>query len=139
MASSDAELPSKSPRKGDIILARIDFKRVNKEYLERVVELQAKLKKQNDLLKNLLFDAKTTIERKNNKLKELINYIKKLHLLLAYYKMRPEDFDKVGNISNLILDSEKIDEELEKKEMEYEVVEEIALNDNGEESGRATF
>ncbi|HXK66202.1 MAG TPA: hypothetical protein PK348_08045, partial [Spirochaetota bacterium] len=36
-----------------------------------------------------------TIDRKNKKMKELIEYIKKLHLLLAYYKLSPEDFNKI--------------------------------------------
>ena len=124
---------------GDIILARIDFQRVDKEYHERVIELQEKLKKQNKLLKKLLIDAKKTLDRKNRKLKELIDYIKKLHLLLAYYKLSPENIEKMGILPDLLLDSKRIEEEVEEKKIEYAEVEEFLLNEKGEETERAKF
>ena len=84
----------KDKNKDEIILARFDFQKVNKEYYETVLDLQAKLNKQNDILKQLLANAKSTIDRKNKKLKELVKYIRKLHMLLAYHKTNPEDAEK---------------------------------------------
>jgi hypothetical protein len=68
----------------EIILARIDFQNVNKEYYETAVKLQKKVQRQAELLKKVIADANSKIERKNRKLKELIDYIKKIHLLLAH-------------------------------------------------------
>ena len=65
----------------EIVLARIDFQKVNKEYYEAVVDLQSRLEKQNAVLKRLLKDAKNVIDKKNNKLKELVDYIKKLYAI----------------------------------------------------------
>ncbi len=123
---------------GEIVLARIDFKTVNREYYQTVQELQAKLKKRNDLLKKLILESKTVIDRKNKKLKELIDYIKKLHLLLAYYKLRPEDFDKLKFTPEIYTHAEKavepVVEEIETRVIEYTGVEEILLDEAGEES-----
>ena len=85
----------KEKEEGEIIIARIDFKKVNKQYYERIVELEEKLKKRTELLRRITIQARETINRKNNKMKELIEYIKKLHILLAYYKLSPEDFNKI--------------------------------------------
>ncbi|MDY6934547.1 MAG: hypothetical protein SVZ03_10045 [Spirochaetota bacterium] len=129
----------KEKETGDIILARIDFQRVNKEYHDKAVELQTKLKKQNELLKKLLLNSKETIDRKNIKLKELIDYIKKLHMLLAYYKLKPDDFNKIESISEILSESQKIMEEVEEKKIDYVQIEEFVLNDNGEEGEPANF
>jgi hypothetical protein len=79
----------------EIILARIDFQTVNKEYYETAMKLQKKLGQQATLLKKVVTDARTTIERKNKKLKELIDYIKKLHTLLAHLSANEEDLQKL--------------------------------------------
>ena len=65
----------KDKDKDEIVLARFNFEKVNKEYYETVLELEARLKKQNDILKKLLIDARDTIDKKNRKLKELIKII----------------------------------------------------------------
>lgn len=135
----------------EIVLARIDFKKVNKEYYETVIDLQSKLNKQNESLKKLLINAKETIDKKNNKLKELINYIRKLHLLLAYYEMDPEEVKKIRALPEKLLYEPEIDDKkikkdieedrnmvnmvIEEKDVEYTEVEEILLNEDGEEMG----
>ncbi|MCP4136575.1 MAG: hypothetical protein GY754_36735 [bacterium] len=73
----------KDEDKGDIVLARIDFQKVNKEYYDTAIKLQKKLNKQTELLRKVVTQSKETIERKNKKLKELIDHIRKLHTLLA--------------------------------------------------------
>ncbi len=126
----------------EIVLARIDFQKVNKEYYEAVVDLQAKLERQNEVLKRLLFDAKETIDKKNNKLKELVNYIKKLHFFIAYNnKLSPEEIEKLILSSRETIAKPKIVEEetegiVEEKIVEYTEVEEILLNENGDETGQ---
>src|SRR5208337_2306958 len=67
----------------EIILARIDFQKVNKEYYEKASVLQKKLSQQSELMKKFIREAKEKIDRKNKKLYELIDYIKKLHALIA--------------------------------------------------------
>ncbi len=124
----------------EIVLARIDFQKVNKEYYEAVIDLQAKLKKQNEILKKLLLDAKETIDKKNKKLKELVAYIRKLHLFVAYNKMSPEDVEKImlspGVItSKPVTDEKEIEEMIEEKIIEFTEVEEILLDEDGEEEG----
>ncbi len=74
----------KGSESDEIILARIDFQKVNKEYYETAMQLQKKVHQQGELLKKVITDARIKIERKNKKLRELIEYIKKLHLLLAH-------------------------------------------------------
>lgn len=66
----------------EIVLARIDFQKVNKEYYEAVIELQKKLQKQNALLKRVVTESREVIDRKNRKLRELIDYIKQMHELM---------------------------------------------------------
>ncbi|MGV7930505.1 MAG: hypothetical protein AB2L13_16655 [Spirochaetota bacterium] len=122
---------------GEIVLARIDFRRVNKEYYETVQELQATLKKRNAILKKLIVESKTVIDRKNRKLKELIEYIKKLHVLLAYYKLRPEDFEKI-DFSVPVYAAPPVAIEPREEEpivvVEYTEVQEKVLDDSGEEA-----
>jgi len=78
---------------GEIVLARIDFQKVNKEYYETAVVLQKKLKKQTEILKKVINESNTIIDRKNQKLKELIEYIKKLHTFIAYINTSPESLE----------------------------------------------
>lgn len=136
----------KTKESDEIVLARIDFQQVNKEYYETVVELQNKLEKQNASLKKLLIDAKETIDRKNKKLKELIDYIRKLHLLLAYYKMSPEDVEKILAEPGAVFyepapqeakPEKKIehDEYVEEKIIAFTDVKEILLDEDGNEKG----
>ena len=123
---------------GEIVLARIDFRRVNKEYYETVQELQATLKKRNEILKKLIAESKTVIDRKNRKLKELIEYIKKLHVLLAYYKLRPEDFEKIDFSVPLYTAPPPAAEAREEEQVAvigYSEVQEVMLDDAGEEEG----
>lgn len=124
---------------GEIVLARIDFKKVNKEYYDKVQELQQKLKKRTELLNKLVAESRRTVDKKNQKLKELIAYIKKLHVLLAYYKQSPEEFKKI-EIPSLIYkvvaqEAPVIDEKPGAKPMVYTEVEEVLLDDEGNEMG----
>ncbi|HMB19813.1 MAG TPA: hypothetical protein VKQ10_01995 [Spirochaetota bacterium] len=124
---------------GEIVLARIDFKKVNKEYYDKVQELQQKLKKRTELLNKLVAESRRTVDKKNQKLKELIAYIKKLHVLLAYYKQSPEEFQKI-EIPSLIYkvvsrEAPVIDEKPGSKPMVYTEVEEVLLDDEGNEMG----
>mgnify|MGYP006296995905 FL=1 len=124
---------------GEIVLARIDFKKVNKEYYDKVLELQQKLKKRTDLLNKLVAESRKTVDRKNQKLKELIAYIKKLHMLLAYYKQSPEDFQKI-EIPSLVYrvvkeEAPVMEEGPVMQPIEYTEVEEVLLDDEGNEMG----
>jgi hypothetical protein len=118
----------KSGDSDEIILARIDFQKVNKEYYETAMNLHKKLHQQKALLKKVITDAQTTIERKNKKLRELIAYIRKLHTLLAHLSASEED------LKNLKVSPEMLARsigttmtEREEREIEYEDVEEIVL------------
>ena len=48
----------------EVILAHIDFKRVDREYYEAIKLLEEQLKKKDELLKNLILKSKTIIDRK---------------------------------------------------------------------------
>lgn len=133
------ESVEKEKEEGDIILARIDFKRVNREYYDSVQELQAKLRRRNDVLKKLIIGSRDTIERKNKKLKELIEYIKKLHMLLAYYKLRPEHADKIPLSPEMFMAPPRQApvqevEEVEIPRVGYTEVQEVMLDDEGNET-----
>jgi hypothetical protein len=134
----------KDKNKEEIVLARFDFQKVNKEYYETVLDLQAKLKKQNEILKQLLVDAKITIDKKNTKLKELVKYIRKLHLLLAYHKTNPEDAEKFIISPDTLyyepvsvpVETDISKEPAEKKEKTiaiYAAADEFLLDDEGKE------
>ncbi len=69
---------------GEVVLANINFQRVNKEYYDATIELQNKLKKQTMLLHKVIKETKSIIDKKNTKLKELITYVKKLHAYIAH-------------------------------------------------------
>lgn len=123
----------------EIVLARIDFQKVNKEYYEKVNDLQQKLKKRNDLLKKLLLDAKDNIDKKNIKLKELIDYIRKLHTLLAYSKLEPGKIEVGDIMPDKLFEPEKpeVQEDVVvRKKIDFTEVEEIMLDDQGEETGK---
>jgi len=118
----------KSSESDEIILARIDFQKVNKEYYETAIQLQKKLNQQRELLKKVITDARSKIDRKNNKLKELIDYIKKLHLLLAHLSANEEELKKLKLSPELLMQtmSATITEKAE-RELEFEEVEETEL------------
>lgn len=114
----------------EIILARIDFQKVNKEYYEAAVTLQKKLQKQNELLEKVILDSRNKIERKNRKLKELIEYIKKLHLFIAYINKNQELIDTLTIPADLMTPAPRRYEETEPEIAEsiFEEVEEVPVN-----------
>ena len=129
----------KDKDEGDIVIARIDFQKVNKEYYERVRELQTKLKKKNELIKRLLMGSKETIDKKNRKLKELIEYIKKLHLLIAAYRQDPERMRDIDLPALTPVEPEPvpvvaIERVAEIPAKEFVEVEEVVLGDNEPEA-----
>lgn len=132
------ESVEKDKEEGDIVLARIDFQRVDREYYETVKNLQLKLKSKNEILKRLITESRATVERKNKKLKELIEYIKKLHILLAYYRQGPETADGFRLAPDFFAEPVRPPEafeEIETPSVGYSEVKEIILDDEGEESG----
>ena len=50
--------------KDDLVLARINFQNVNREYYHAAVALQEKLSRQGELLKKIATESKKTIEKK---------------------------------------------------------------------------
>lgn len=122
----------KEKDKGEIVLARIDFKTVNKEYYDSLQEIQTKLNHKEELLKKLAQESKRVIQRKNEKMMEMIRYIKQLQTLVAYNNLDRESLEKIHINPAAILAAQSAAEEQETVE-EYESVEEIALDDEGEE------
>ncbi len=120
----------KDESKGEIVLAQLNFKKVNKEYYEAVKELESKLKKQTELLKKIILDSSEKIEKKNHKLKELIEYIKKLHTYIAYIHSNSDEIDSM-NSPGIFIQSEKLSpiepENNEKVESIFEEVKETVL------------
>ncbi len=109
----------------EIVLARINFQKVNREYYETALALQKKLNEKNELLKKVLNTSKETIERKNKKLKELINYIKKLHILIAHLSSGEPGIERPEITADLLLQQAQT---AEITRAEYEEVEEIILS-----------
>jgi hypothetical protein len=128
------ERVEKDKETGEIVLARIDFQSVNKDYYDKVLELQAELKRKNDALKRLLIEAKRNIKKKNEKLKELIIYIKKLHLLLAYYNSNPEFIEKSDIVKSILQGAKDIKDDFPIFEIKEAAVQEIQLDDDGKET-----
>jgi hypothetical protein len=112
----------------EIILARIDFQRVNKEYYESAMKLKKKVHQQGELLKKIITDANAKIDRKNKKLKELIDYIRNLHLLLAHLSSDEEELKKLKIPPEMLIQSlgdviaDKAEHELEFEEVTEEVL-----------------
>lgn len=124
------ETVEKDKEAGEVVLARIDFQRVNREYYDAAMALQKKLVRQSELLKKVVTESKKTIERKNAKLKELINYIRKIHAFLAYLSSNDKNIEKLS-IPREIL-TPHVSEETVSKSV-YEEVEEIVLPLGAEE------
>lgn len=131
----------KDKEEGEIVLARIDFQKVNREYYEKAHDLHTKLKRRDELIKKLITESKKAIDRKNAKLRELIEYIKNLHLLLTYYKLDPSIMKEIQVLPVEVFKPEvtAVEEvEVAVEKIGYSEVEEILLDDEGEESGRAS-
>jgi len=123
------EALGKDKNNDEIILAKIDFKKVNKEYYNTAIELKKKLDKQQELLKKIASNSKEIITKKNNKLEELIAYIKKLHTFIAYVSANQENLEDI-EMPTIVNFKEKEKQEIDepKKISEYEEVEEIVLD-----------
>lgn len=112
----------KERTKDEVVLARIDFQKVDREFYDAAIELQKRLQKQTKLIRDYMRQTGAIIDRKNKKLKELIEYIKKLHQFLAYLNANPEDIEKM-NIQPVT------EQQLHKTFVsEYEPVEEIEMS-----------
>ncbi|MCX7679212.1 MAG: hypothetical protein N2316_08320 [Spirochaetes bacterium] len=123
----------------EIVLARIDFQTVNKEYYQRVQELEKKLAKRTELLKKLFIESKRLIDKKNRMLKDLIEYTKKLQLIIAQYNLKPEERQKLKIPIEIFQQaySQKPtgESQLEEEVIEYTPVMEIIVDENGNEIG----
>jgi len=117
----------KEREKDEVVLARIDFQKVDREFYNAAVELQRRLQKQTRLMKEYIEQSTATIERKNRKLKELIEYIRKLHQFLAYLNTNPEYADQFNLKS---FHPEPAEEETVLSE--YEEVEEVIMPPDAE-------
>jgi hypothetical protein len=118
--------------RGEMVLARIDFRTVNKEYYDTIQQLQTKLNHKEELLKKLVLESKRVVKRKNEKMMELIRYIKQLQMLIAYNNLDKESLDKI-RINPESLFAAKASSDVQETVEVYESVEEIALDDEGEE------
>lgn len=119
----------KDRQDGEIVLAHIDFKKVNKEYYDTVLTLQETIRKKDMLMKRLINESKTLIERKNRKLSELIVYIKDLHKIIAH--VQSEGHLKINAPQNMF-EYHKRDFDVEEPVV-YEATKEISLDENGQE------
>ena len=86
----------KERAKDEVVLARIDFQKVDREFYDAAVELQKRLQKQTRLMREYIKQSNSIIDRKYKKLKELIEYIRKLHQFLAYLNENPEDIERLN-------------------------------------------
>jgi hypothetical protein len=124
----------------EIVLARIDFQTVNKDYYERVQELEKKLAKRTELLRRLAVESKRLIDSKNRMLKELIAYTKKLQLIIAQYNLKPEERHKITlpeEVFRSIAGSAQPAEESAPPEeiIAYTPVVEVMVDEDGNEIG----
>ncbi len=119
----------KERAKDEVIFARIDFQKVDKEFYDTALELQERLKKQGKLLQHYAAETKKVIDRKNQKLKELIEYIKKLHQFIAYINANPEDAENL----DLNIQIRPQGEQTPVIESVFEEVEEIVMSESDKE------
>ena len=115
----------KERARDEIVLARIDFQKVDREFYNAAIELQKRLQKQNRLMKDYIDSSTATIERKNKKMKELIEYIRKLHQFLAYLNANPEDIERLNIPQPQAVPQEAF-------VSEYEEVEEVEMSPEGD-------
>lgn len=117
----------------EIVLAKINFETVNKEYYDTVKYLEAELTKKDKLLKTLISKTRVLMDRKNKKLNELIEHVKKLHMIIAYYNKDSKNIDKLHVPQEVYVSTPKIIEEEVQEKEEYIKSKEIWLDDKGEE------
>jgi predicted transcriptional regulator len=128
------EAIEKDKKSGEIVLARIDFRTVNKEYYDTIQDLQTRLKRKEELLKRLTAETKRVLKRKNDMMYDMIAYIRQLQLLVAQKSLSP-DLLKGVRIDSIFGKPIVIEEEREEEAAVFEQVEEITLDDDGQEVG----
>ncbi|HOP63920.1 MAG TPA: hypothetical protein PK906_11145 [Spirochaetota bacterium] len=111
--------------KDEVVLARIDFQKVDREFYDAAIELQKRLQKQTLLMKQYISESKKSIEKKNRKLRELIEYIRKLHQLLSYLNANPDNIDTIS----ITLPGASETEAMTDFISEYDEVEEIVMTE----------
>ena len=111
--------------KDEVVFARIDFQKVDKEFYDAALELEKKLQKQSKLLQKYVAETTVIINRKNSKLLELIEYIKQLHQFIALMNSDPEEAEKL-DLSSLVISRSDGKPEMISV---YEEVEEIEMSD----------
>lgn len=79
---------------GDIVKVHIDVQKVNKEYYDAAVALQEKVNQQTALLKQIAVEVNAAMDKKNEKLKELISYIRNLHQYISYINNNISDSER---------------------------------------------
>ena len=119
----------KERAKDEVIFARIDFQKVDKEFYDTALELQQRLQKQGKLLQNYVAETKRVIDRKNRKLKELIEYIKQLHEFIAHMNANPDEAAMLNIPVTFGIQSERLAEVIS----EYEEVEEKVMHEDDDE------
>ena len=112
--------------KDEVIFARIDFQKVDKEFYDAALDLEKKLQKQNKLLQKYVAETTEIINRKNSKLLELIEYIKQLHQFITLMNSDPEEAAKL-DLSSITISRSDVEPEIVS---EYEEVEEIAMTED---------
>jgi hypothetical protein len=123
----------KDKEPGEIVLARIDFRTVNKEYHEAIIDLQAKVKKRDELLKKLAGESQKIIKRKNDKMIEMIDYIKKLQFIIEYNNLDTRSLAHYDERKTKVKTTEPVIEEYVQEVVEFEAVTEVMLDDEGNE------
>ena len=116
--------------KDEVVFARIDFQKVDKEFYDTALELQKKLQKQSKLLQNYVAETTRIIDRKNSKLAELIEYIKQLHQFIVLMNSDPEEAEKIDlSLLTTVQRTEAVPDIVP----EYEEVEEIIMSEDDED------
>ena len=118
----------KDAESDEIILARIDFQKVNKEYYETAQSLKKRIRQQSGLLKRIIEETKIQTERKNRKLKELIEYIKKLHIILSHLSAGGEELKDLKIQPGMFISPGGSYSDQDEIDSIYEEVEEVVLN-----------
>ena len=114
--------------KDEVIFARIDFQKVDKEFYDTALALQQRLQKQSKLLQNYVSETKKVINRKNAKMKELIEYIQQLHQFISLMNANPDDVGQMNIPASFEIRSDIIPSVVS----EFEEVEEIPMSENDE-------
>jgi ribosomal protein S18 len=115
----------KERARDEVVFARIDFQKVDKEFYDTAIDLQKKLQKQGKLLQNYVAETTRIINRKNSKLTELVEYIKQLHQFIVLINSDPEEAKKL-DLSFLTKSRSESKPDIIS---EYEEVEEIAMSE----------